>query len=100
LRDCEGVTPREAVVRKGEILFVPRGWWHCAINLEDTLAITQNYVSRANLRHVLEFLQSPHAAVLVSGVSDAECTTLGPRFVEALEREGYGMCLRNGIRRI
>ena len=95
LRDCEGTAPREAVVRRGEILFVPRGWWHCALNLEDTLAITQNYVSRANLRHVLNFLKSPHADVLVSGVPDEECVTLGPRFVEALEREGHGELLRS-----
>lgn len=26
--------PREAVVRAGELLFVPRGWWHMALNLE------------------------------------------------------------------
>ena len=36
--------PREAVLREGEILFVPRGWWHTAINLEPTIALTQNYV--------------------------------------------------------
>jgi len=95
LRDCEGVAPRECVLKRGELLFVPRSWWHCAINLEDTLAITQNYVSRANLRYVLNFLQSPHADVLVSGVTDDACATLGDRFVEALEREGHGELLRD-----
>ena len=100
LRDCEGTAPREAVVKQGEILFVPRGWWHCAINLEDTLAITQNYVSRCNLRHVLAFLKSKHADVLVSGVPDEECSTLGQRFAEALKREGYGDLLREIEREI
>lgn len=28
------VRPLEGVVRAGEVLFVPRGWWHLAINLE------------------------------------------------------------------
>ena len=28
------VRPLEGVVRAGEVLFVPRGWWHFAINLE------------------------------------------------------------------
>jgi mannose-6-phosphate isomerase-like protein (cupin superfamily) len=28
------VRPVEGVVHEGEILFVPRGWWHLAINLE------------------------------------------------------------------
>ena len=27
-------TPLEGIVREGEILFVPRGWWHLAMNLE------------------------------------------------------------------
>ena len=32
---CEGeVRPVEGVVRAGEVLFVPRGWWHMAVNLE------------------------------------------------------------------
>ena len=32
---CQGdVRPVEGVVRAGEVLFVPRGWWHMAINLE------------------------------------------------------------------
>ena len=28
------VKPVEGIVRAGEVLFVPRGWWHLAINLE------------------------------------------------------------------
>jgi len=28
------VKPQECVVKAGEVLFVPRGWWHMALNLE------------------------------------------------------------------
>jgi hypothetical protein len=38
-------------------MFVPRGWWHCVLNVEDTVAVTQNYVSDCNLADVLQFLR-------------------------------------------
>ena len=49
--------PFEAVVEEGEILFVPHGYWHMVVNLEDCIAITQNYVSTSNLSDCLRFLR-------------------------------------------
>eukprot|EP00803_Ostreobium_quekettii_P005108 evm.model.scf_611.4 EVM.evm.TU.scf_611.4 scf_611:63945-73681(+) len=60
------VQPLECVVHAGELIFVPRGWWHMAINLEESIAVTQNYVSAVNLPHVLRFLGSK-SSDLVSG---------------------------------
>ena len=34
------------------MIFVPAQWWHMVVNLEDSVAITQNYVSRQNLPEV------------------------------------------------
>lgn len=48
---------KECVVKQGEIMFVPNGWWHLVLNIEDSVAITQNYVSSANLINVLRFLR-------------------------------------------
>ncbi|KAL6508424.1 Arginine-specific demethylase jmj22 [Orobanche hederae] len=62
--------PVECVCNAGEVIFVPNGWWHLVINLEDSVAITQNFVSRRNLLNVLDFLKRPNASTLVSGTRD------------------------------
>ncbi|KAH6807509.1 transferring glycosyl group transferase [Perilla frutescens var. frutescens] len=62
--------PIECVCKAGEVIFVPNGWWHLVINLEDSVAITQNFVSRRNLLNVLDFLKRPNASSLVSGTRD------------------------------
>ena len=49
--------PFEAIVEEGEMIFVPHGFWHMVINLDDCIAITQNYVSTSNLSDCLRFLR-------------------------------------------
>lgn len=71
----------EGICHAGELLFVPRGWWHLAINLEETIAVTQNHVSACNLPHVLRHLQNP---TLVSGCGVEQRATLHDRFLDAL----------------
>jgi hypothetical protein len=40
----------EGTCSAGEIAFVPSGWMHLVVNLEPSVAITQNYASRRNLK--------------------------------------------------
>jgi Cupin-like domain len=79
-----GSMPVECVVQAGEVVFVPQGWWHCVINIQDSIAITQNFVSTTNIASVLQFLrQNPHN---ISGLPLHEREHLYDKFLTVLEQ--------------
>jgi len=61
----------ECTVEPGDMIFVPHGWWHLVINLDQVnIAVTHNYVSQSNLSTVLRFLQKKQDQI--SGCRDRQ----------------------------
>ncbi|KAI3642314.1 hypothetical protein MP228_011869 [Amoeboaphelidium protococcarum] len=86
-KEARLLNPIECVTKAGDLIFVPSGWWHCVINLEETLAITQNFVSSANLTEVLHLLKYKKSHI--SGVPCSYVDSIGEDFEKILLDHGY-----------
>ncbi|KAK4239820.1 hypothetical protein C8A03DRAFT_13833 [Achaetomium macrosporum] len=87
---------KEGICSAGEILHVPSGWWHLVVNLEDGIALTQNFVPESHLGSVLSFLRDK--ASQVSGFKRDIADPYG-LFIERLREERPGL-LEEGLRQL
>ncbi|KAA0148711.1 hypothetical protein FNF27_06494 [Cafeteria roenbergensis] len=77
--------PLEATCEKGEIMFVPRGWWHTAVNIGAAVAVTQNYVPPCGAWHAWRFMLDKTDQV--TGVPCEEAKLMGARFAAAMKEK-------------
>lgn len=49
----------------GDLIFVPGGWWHAVVNLDDTVAVTQNYCNSVNFSRVWTHVRSERKKMAV-----------------------------------
>jgi hypothetical protein len=91
-----GIEPPPGVIISdaGEVLYVPSGWFHLVLNLEDSLALTQNFVPRKKLPDVLGFLRDQRGEV--SGFKEDVCDRAYELFVERLN-EQHPEVLKEGL---
>lgn len=75
-RPDPALRPLETIALPGELVFVPHGYWHMVVNLDDCIALTHNYVSSSNLADCLRFLRDTPDQI--SGVRDRGSEAVQP----------------------
>ncbi|GME73676.1 unnamed protein product [Ambrosiozyma monospora] len=69
-----------------DLIHVPSGWWHCVVNITDSVALTANFVPSVKLATVLNFLKNKKNQI--SGFHPKTFNDVFVKFMEKMESEG------------
>ena len=87
---------KEGICGEGEALYVPSGWYHLVLNIEPSIAVTQNFVPRSRVGAVLHFLRDQKQSI--SGFT-SEIENPYALFMERL-REQDPVLLEEGLQEL
>ena len=60
------------IQKKNETVFIPGGWWHVVLNLDDTIAVTQNYCNSVNFEKIWLHVRSERKKMAVKFLRQLE----------------------------
>jgi hypothetical protein len=69
--DYTDYSPIECICEAGEMIYIPHHWFHTALNLTESVALTGNHVTQQNLLATLDFLKVDGNSVLLDAFQKA-----------------------------
>lgn len=75
----------QAITYPGETMYVPAGWWHLVVNLEESLAMTGNFVPEKKLPEILDFLKN-HSKNISGFKNGIDRTKVYEIFIKELQK--------------
>eukprot|EP00439_Symbiodinium_sp_Y106_P072871 s497_g13.t1 len=93
----EQFRPIEFLQQPGEVVFVPARWWHAVLNLEDSLAVTQNFCNEWNVGNVWRCTSATHPVLARHLRQSLKCQRPESRHTGRLVNEGFAWSVANVV---
>jgi histone arginine demethylase JMJD6 len=83
----------EFIQRPGDTIFIPGGWWHAVLNIDDTVAVTQNFASTACFEKVWLDARKGRRKMAIKWLAqlDIHYPSLGKLARHVNERDGFDL---------